>query len=157
MKSLRYMTLAAVVGLALASDTGANPIPAGPGCSNCSAPPVHGGYYGGSHATLARAVMANHGPHQGQGVQHRGERLAAFFHRDTKPKLPVFQAAPWYNYWPYDGHFQTPAPIGGQFYGPPMTGNFPTNPYFPGAGYGGGFGGPIPGGPPPGYPMPMPR
>ena len=49
-----------------------------------------------------------------------------------KPQLPVFQAAPWYNYWPYDGHFLTPAPIGGAFYGPPLTGNFPVNPYFPG-------------------------
>ena len=27
------------------------------------------------------------------------------------PTLPVYMAAPWYNYWPYDGHFQTVAPI----------------------------------------------
>ncbi len=27
--------------------------------------------------------------------------------------LPVFQAAPWYLYWPYDGHFLTPAPMYG--------------------------------------------
>ncbi len=73
-----------------------------------------------------------------------------------KPKLPVFQAAPWYQYWPYDGHFLTPAPInGGAFYGPPMTGNFPVNPYFPGAqpnyGYGAGYGYP-----PQPYPQAMP-
>jgi hypothetical protein len=59
-------------------------------------------------------------------------------------KLPVFQAAPWYMYWPYDGHFQTPAPIHGAFYGPPMTGNFPVNPYFPHAGGAPGFGGAMP-------------
>ncbi len=46
-------------------------------------------------------------------------------------KQPVFQAAPWYLYWPYDAHFLTPAPVGGAFYGPPGPGNFPVNPYFP--------------------------
>ncbi len=30
-----------------------------------------------------------------------------------KQSLPAFQAAPWYLYFPYNGHFQTPAPIGG--------------------------------------------
>jgi hypothetical protein len=48
-------------------------------------------------------------------------------------------AAPWYNYWPYDGHFQTVAPIAaGAFYPPPAyTGNafMPGQPlgYVPGA------------------------
>ena len=32
---------------------------------------------------------------------------------------PTFQAAPWYNYWPYDGHFLTPAPVSGAFSAPP--------------------------------------
>jgi hypothetical protein len=45
--------------------------------------------------------------------------------------LPVFQAAPWYLYWPYDAHFQTPAPIFGAYYAPPIGGNFPVQPYFP--------------------------
>jgi hypothetical protein len=61
--------------------------------------------------------------------------------------MPVYQAAPWYLYWPYDGHFLTPAPVTGAFYGPPTAGNFPVNPYFPHPAYGGY--GPIPGGPPP--------
>lgn len=65
-------------------------------------------------------------------------------------KLPVFQAAPWYMYWPYDGHFLTPAPVNGAFYGPPVTGNFPVNPYFPHPGGAHGFGGPQ-------MPVPMPR
>jgi hypothetical protein len=64
-----------------------------------------------------------------------------------KSNLPAFQAAPWYLYWPYDGHFLTPAPVTGAFYAPPTAGNFPVNPYFPGPSYGGY--GPIPGGPPP--------
>ncbi|HSQ57492.1 MAG TPA: hypothetical protein VLM40_17350 [Gemmata sp.] len=61
--------------------------------------------------------------------------------------LPAYQAAPWYLYWPYDAHFLTPAPVTGAFYGPPVPGNFPVNPYFPGPVP--GIPGPIPGGPPP--------
>jgi len=58
---------------------------------------------------------------------------------------PTYQAAPWYLYWPYDGHFQTPAPVQGAFYGPPTAGNFPVNPYYPaGPAYGYGPGGPNP-------------
>jgi hypothetical protein len=45
--------------------------------------------------------------------------------------LPVFQAAPWYLYWPYDAHFQTPAPVFGAYYAPPIGGAFPVQPYFP--------------------------
>jgi hypothetical protein len=78
-----------------------------------------------------------------------------------KKQLPTYQAAPWYLYWPYDGHFLTPAPVTGAFYGPPSPGNFPVNPYFPGPSYGYGYG-PMPGGPAPipmmappgGYPAP---
>jgi hypothetical protein len=52
-----------------------------------------------------------------------------------KQSLPAFQAAPWYLYWPYNGHFQTPAPIHGAFYGPPGMGGAyggggMANPYF---------------------------
>ena len=49
--------------------------------------------------------------------------------------LPVFQAAPWYLYWPYDAHFLTPAPIGGAYYAPPM-GYYPIQPFFPRPMYG---------------------
>jgi hypothetical protein len=42
---------------------------------------------------------------------------------------PPFQAAPWYLYWPYDAHFQLPAPIGAPYY-PPQNLNTPWNPYF---------------------------
>lgn len=63
-----------------------------------------------------------------------------------KAPLPTFQAAPWYLYWPYDGHFLTPAPVNAPFYAPPGPGNFPVNPYFPAPA---GNYGPIPGGPAP--------
>lgn len=92
---------------------------------------------------------------------HLGPYLFAN-HRNRQ--LPAFQAAPWYLYWPYDGHFMTPAPVHAPFYGPPTGGNFPVNPYFPGpSGYYGPFpGGPAPGGvgpgvaPAPGSPAPIP-
>jgi hypothetical protein len=74
------------------------------------------------------------------------------FRNSGKPALPTFQAAPWYLYWPYDAHFMTPAPVNSPFYGPPVGGNFPVNPYFPAAA---GSYGPMPGGPPPaGVPIP---
>ncbi|HYH68051.1 MAG TPA: hypothetical protein VD866_25370 [Urbifossiella sp.] len=69
------------------------------------------------------------------------------FANHNNRQLPAFQAAPWYLYWPYDGHFQTPAPVHAPFYGPPGAGNFPVNPYFPAPA---GYYGPVPGGPAPG-------
>jgi len=60
---------------------------------------------------------------------------------------PPFQAAPWYLYWPYDAHFQLPAPIGAP-YTPPQNLSTPWNPYFAHPAIG------LAGGPPPypGYP-----
>jgi opacity protein-like surface antigen len=47
------------------------------------------------------------------------------------PTLPVYMAAPWYLYWPYDGHFQTIAPMAhGLYYPPPV---YTGNPYLAGA------------------------
>jgi len=72
-------------------------------------------------------------------------------------QLPTYQAAPWYLYWPYDAHFQTPAPVTGAWYGPPNC-RAPMNPYFP-APAGVGAYGPPPGygyPPPPGYAAPTP-
>jgi len=48
-----------------------------------------------------------------------------------KYPMPALQAAPWYLYWPYNAHFQSAAPLGGQFYAPPYTGGGLVNPYFP--------------------------
>lgn len=50
-----------------------------------------------------------------------------------KRPVPAFQAAPWYLYWPYQGHFMTPAPLPGAGYGPPGAGPL-VNPYFPSGG-----------------------
>lgn len=68
------------------------------------------------------------------GPECGGKRPAYYslhgFLSGSKPK-PVFQAAPWYLYWPYDGHFLTPAPISGPFYAPPAFPGGGANPYFP--------------------------
>ncbi len=56
----------------------------------------------------------------------------ALFNRNRGPVLPVFQAAPWYLYWPYDGHFQTVAPPAANAgYYPPPTYGANGMPYFP--------------------------
>jgi hypothetical protein len=60
-------------------------------------------------------------------------------------QVPTFMAAPWYLYWPYDAHFQTPAPVHAPYFAPPMYGMVPTYPYYPGyggtnPGYAPGFG-----------------
>ena len=144
MKSLRYFVIAAAAGLAHSAGAGAaraNDY----GCPSCGAGAAvgHGHGYGaghGGHASTPTTLAGAMG-HQGQ-LRARLQNLNVF----NKPNLPVFQAAPWYNYWPYDGHFLTPAPISGPFYGPPLTGNFPVNPYFPGPAYPTG---PVPGGLPP--------
>jgi hypothetical protein len=159
MKSFQYLS-AAAVGLALATGTaradGPPPVmppPVAPGATvtgpgmGYPGGPGGGYYFPTKHGynippTLGHAVLDSH-------PNGAGQRLALFFQNFKRPTLPVYQAAPWYNYWPYDAHFLMPAPISGQFYGPPMTGNFPVNPYFPGAI--GGFG-TMPGGPPPGSP-----
>ncbi len=93
------------------------------------------------------------GAHNSFGNTPRYPTLQSFVFKNlNQPALPTYQAAPWYLYWPYDAHFQTPAPVHAPFYGPPVGGNFPVNPYFPAPA--GGFG-PMPGGPPPaGVPLP---
>ncbi|QVL34497.1 hypothetical protein KIH39_11485 [Telmatocola sphagniphila] len=80
--------------------------------------------------TLAAALLV-------VGASEAGGPFSAFKpqHKSygDRPVLPVFQAAPWYLYWPYDAHFQTPAPIYGAFYAPPQMGGFNAQPYFPGS------------------------
>jgi hypothetical protein len=153
MKPLRYLIVAAAIGAAFATtiDTArADGVP-GPGYPGAG-PGYPGGGPGagnqGPPSTLGQAYLQSHNP--------PGQHIALFFQNFHRTKLPAFQAAPWYNYWPYDGHFLTPAPINGQFYGPPLTGNFPVNPYFPGPSHVGGFG-TMPGGAPPGWPSAVPQ
>jgi hypothetical protein len=108
------------------------------------------GVVAGLAITAGTASAVGHpcnGPFCNQAAypSYRHSLLALGAH--NRQPLPTFQASPWYLYWPYDGHFLTPAPVTGAFYGPPTAGNFPVNPYFPGPAY--GTYGPIPGGPPP--------
>ena len=125
MKLLRSLVIVAAVGLAVAASAGT---------ASAFGKPCAGPGCGHGHAVPAPSTLFAGG----------------LFNK----KLPAFQAAPWYQYWPYDAHFLTPAPISGAFYGPPLTGNFPVNPYFPGPAY--GQFGPIPGGPAPGGVIPPP-
>lgn len=126
----RLFQIAILVSTGLAASEGTARAQ-GPGCGPAGCPGA--GSYGG-------------GCGGGKCGYPRYTSLAGYFGAGCG-QLPAYQAAPWYLYWPYDGHFLTPAPVTGAFYGPPTPGNFPVNPYFPGPGYGYGSGyGPIPGG-----------
>jgi hypothetical protein len=122
MMTVRKLLFAAAVALGVAASDSAVQAQVG----GCSGPGCAGGRV--KYPTLGAAIFGN------------------------KPALPTYQAAPWYLYWPYDAHFQTPAPVVGPWYGPPIHGNFPVNPYFPAPQH--GYYGPIPGGGPPGGLMP---
>jgi hypothetical protein len=152
MMRFTYFLLPAALALALPLSADARGLR---GCSTCNGGrgglfAGHGdfggkGWFGGlfgEKGALANAPPAND-PHKlGKG----------FFQ-------PPFQAAPWYLYWPYDQHFQLPAPIGAPYI-PPQGFNAPWNPYFahpalglaggpppyPGFGPGMGMGGPPGGG-----------
>jgi hypothetical protein len=43
----------------------------------------------------------------------------------------VYQLAPWYNYWPLEAHFVTPAPTGYPFWPPPQAPMLAPNPLLP--------------------------
>jgi hypothetical protein len=65
--------------------------------------------------------------------------------RNCGHQMPTFMAAPWYLYWPYDAHFQTPAPVFAPYFAPPTYGTVPAYPFYPGygavnPGYAPGFG-----------------
>ena len=81
-------------------------------CNSCGH--GHGGLFGGHDG---------HGGHGGHGAPE-GHGGLGFFQ-------PPFQAAPWYLYWPYDQHFQMPAPIGAPYYAPQAFAHPMQNTYFP--------------------------
>ena len=88
----------------------------------------------------AGAMLAFAGSAQAQAPNPFGAPqqpiFKSLFH---KQPLPAFQAAPWYLYWPYNAHFQTPAPMmNAPYYAPPGVAGtgFQVNPYFPQQGYG---------------------
>lgn len=97
------------------------------------------GSYAGYGAPGGMAGYGFNGPNQhfpGTGkFWSRGffgsPKLSSSQNLTRMPTLPVYMAAPWYNYWPYDGHFQTVAPIAaGAFYPPPA---YTGNPFMPAA------------------------
>jgi len=79
---------------------------------------------GGAFAPDAQAQV----PFQGQPLGTRGPIMAKINARNGGV---AFQAAPWYLYWPYDAHFQLPAPVAGGYSPPPSMGGYPSLPFFP--------------------------
>jgi hypothetical protein len=124
----------------------------GTGHAGCSGPGC-GGFGSGGHGFghgLGHGLthpwaqgghpFANH-PHNVLGLG--GQGMA------RQPVLPVYMAAPWYLYWPYDGHFQTVAPMAaGVHYPPPV---YTGNPYLSGQ-----YPGYVPGNPIPQFPYAAP-
>ncbi|WP_020474106.1 hypothetical protein [Zavarzinella formosa] len=102
-----------------------------PGCTNCGDqgggyPASYGGpAYGQSHFSNYSAPWMTH-PHFGNPKFSRGNQVSRM------PTLPVYMAAPWYLYWPYDGHFQTVAPMAAMSqWMPPPQSAYGTNPALP--------------------------
>ena len=98
------------------------------GCSTC-------GTSGGSHSGHGGSFGAGASGYNSQANHPWAYRpYGSFFGHGASQQLPVFQAAPWYLYFPYNAHFQTPAPIGGGYYPPPIMGGGYGGgmPYFPG-------------------------
>jgi hypothetical protein len=148
--------------------TAANAQAQGPGGPPPGAPgpipgPVVGAYagygdgYGAGLSGPPGYVGTAYG-HQGMAKTHKGTgkfwarkwfggpKMSSSENLTMMPTLPVFMAAPWYNYWPYDGHFQTIAPMAhGVYYPPPM---YTGNPYMTGQ-----YPGYVPGNPNANYPM----
>jgi hypothetical protein len=125
------MAMSAMAAFAAASSARAD----GPGCgpggcatASCAAPCYDGGACTtgdcgrGRTRLITGGLLRNiAGPCAGGNCNH-GRRLP-------------FMTYPWYVYWPYDAHFQTPAPIGAPHYPPHMGGHAGMGPY----GFGGGF------------------
>jgi hypothetical protein len=122
---MKKMILAVVVAAAFGAAS-ANAQCPGPGCPGGGAPAFaskHGAAFHGHPFFAGVSPHANH-PIKGHPLFAK-DKLA------LQPTLPVYMAAPWYQYWPYDGHFQTVAPMAyGVFYPPPVT-NVPANPFMP--------------------------
>ena len=118
MMRCKWMALIAVIALAMPLSARASGLF---GCSNCG--PGHGLFGGGfGHGGYGYGDGYGHGNH---GCSHAGGNGGfGFFQRP-------FQAAPWYLYYPYDQHFQMPAPIGAPYFAPQAYANPAFNSYFP--------------------------
>jgi hypothetical protein len=148
----KWLIAAAIVASGLFGSTAHAQQP----CNNCGTPAVsHPGFANGGygHAGFGHSHLAGHplfnGNHPFNTHPIHGHPWFNKSGNITKmPTLPVYMAAPWYLYWPYDGHFQTVAPQAAGIYYPPPQ--YIGNPYLVG-GYGGGY---MPGNPAPRFPVP---
>src|SRR5262245_14281416 len=116
------------------------------GCSNCGGAGNGGGLLSGLGGNCGNGGTGKWaGKWEGKWDKHHNAAPDYGSGKQGKGFLqPPFQAAPWYLYWPYDAHFQLPAPIGAPYY-PPQNLHTPWNPYFAHPALG------LAGGPPP-YP-----
>jgi hypothetical protein len=138
MKKWLMAAALAVAGLTAADARAQAPtyVPGNGSCPNGDCAPAAAPAYG--HGAPAGHVGGHIWTHGLLGV-FGGSRVSQM------PTLPVYMAAPWYLYWPYDGHFQTVAPMAhGLYYPPPL---YTGNPYLPGA-----YPGYVPANPVPAYP-----
>ena len=110
MTRMKWTLAAALVALALPLTANASGLLGGCGAGGCGTGGA-GGKWGGK--------LKNGGCAKSAG---KGGGFGLF--------QPPFQAAPWYLYWPYEAHFQLPAPIGGPFFAPQQLTNPALNPYF---------------------------
>jgi hypothetical protein len=132
------MAALAAAGLVAASaqaQTPAPPPPPGGGVvvSGPAVPVASGGYVGGTVGggygfSGPNTHLSGTGKFWSRGF-FGSPRFSSAENLTRMPTLPVFMAAPWYQYWPYDGHFQTVAPMAsGAFYPPPA---YTGNPFLP--------------------------
>ena len=142
MKKWLMAAAVAVAGLT-AAEARAQTSSYNPGTGSCAT-----GDCGAAAAAPSYGAAVTSGGRHGYSIWTKGGLFSVFggSHVSQMPTLPVYMAAPWYLYWPYDGHFQTIAPMAhGLYYPPPL---YTGNPYLPGA-----YPGYVPGNPVPGYPM----
>ena len=72
---------------------------------------LHGGHFACLHGHCS-------GLHGHFAALH-GHFAGLFGAHDHAPSVP--QAGPWYLYWPYQAHFQVPAPVPYPYYSPTLT------------------------------------
>jgi hypothetical protein len=145
MKKWMMAAAVAVAGLA-AADARAQAPTYVPGNGSC--PPGANCPPAAAPAPVSYGAPVQSGGKHGYHIWTKGGLLSIFGGSQVSrmPTLPVYMAAPWYLYWPYDGHFQTVAPMAhGLYYPPPL---YTGNPYLPGA-----YPGYVPGNPVPAVPV----
>jgi hypothetical protein len=81
----------------------------------------HGCLKGGHFAGLHGHFAGLHGHFAALHGHFAGLHGLGLFSGDHQHAPNVPQAGPWYLYWPYQAHFQTPAPMPFPYYSPTLT------------------------------------